>query len=161
MIRNESSFSIHFQFLDLANNKRYFEENFHMNEKQFDKIYTRINHHLRCKRNTRPNDNISPKAKLAMVLEFLASGSHQRHIASVYRVSAALLGRIIDQVCDAICVEFERDAFKTHTTADWLEIASQYYAKWNFPNCLGAIDGKHVPIRRPPNAGSLFFNYKV
>lgn len=152
---------IEFQFLDLASSQKSFEENFHLNENQFDHIYTRIKHHLRCKRNTRPNDKISPKAKLAMVLEFLASGSQQRHIASVYRVSSAVLGRIIDQVCDAICVEFEEDAFKKRTTTEWLEIANQFYAKWNFPNCLGAIDGKHIPIRRPPNAGSLFFNYKV
>jgi len=46
------------------------------------------------------------------------------------------------------------------TTIDYKVKANEFYTKWNFPNCILAIDGKHVRIRCPNNSGSLYFNYK-
>ena len=42
----------------------------------------------------------------------------------------------------------------------WLNIADQFYEKTNFPNCVGAVDGKHIRIRAPNRSGSQYFNYK-
>lgn len=47
-----------------------------------------------------------------------------------------------------------------NTNEEWLQIAEEFYNKWNFPNCIGALDGKHINIRCPINSGSLNFNYK-
>jgi len=46
------------------------------------------------------------------------------------------------------------------TTNDWEIIMNDFNTLWNFPNCCGAIDGKHVIIRCPEKSGSEFFNYK-
>lgn len=39
-------------------------------------------------------------------------------------------------------------------------VALDYSEKWNFPHCLGSIDGKHIRIKCPAKSGSMFFNYK-
>ena len=43
---------------------------------------------------------------------------------------------------------------------DWSRIETGFRLRWDFPNCVGAIDGKHIAIRSPPNSGSLYYNYK-
>lgn len=46
------------------------------------------------------------------------------------------------------------------TTDDWRSIAEGFEERWNFPLCCGAVDGKHVVMKAPPNSGSQFHNYK-
>ena len=43
---------------------------------------------------------------------------------------------------------------------EWLEISKNFEARWNYPHTLGAIDGKHVTIKKPSNAAPYYYNYK-
>jgi len=35
-----------------------------------------------------------------------------------------------------------------------------FYTLSNFPNCCGALDGRHIVVRCPSKSGSEFYNYK-
>jgi hypothetical protein len=43
---------------------------------------------------------------------------------------------------------------------NWLSKTDEFYERTNFPNCLGAVDSKHIRMCEPDSSGSLFFNYK-
>ena len=43
---------------------------------------------------------------------------------------------------------------------DWIRTANEFDERTNFPNCIGAVDGKHIRIRKPNESGSQFFSYK-
>lgn len=40
------------------------------------------------------------------------------------------------------------------------QVASDFKNLWNFDNCLGAMDGKHIVITKSPKNGSFYYNYK-
>jgi len=48
----------------------------------------------------------------------------------------------------------------TKTEQEWLAVAKQYQALWNFSHSMWAIDGKHVVLQCPRNSASEYFSYK-
>lgn len=52
-------------------------------------------------------------------------------------------------------------AMPSPTTEDFKRIEKLMWEKWNIPNCVSSIDGKHVRIKAPPHSGSLFLSIKT
>lgn len=46
------------------------------------------------------------------------------------------------------------------TTEDWIEIANEFERLYNFPRCIGCLDGKHIEITKPEDSGPSYYNYK-
>ena len=68
--------------------------------------------------------------------------------------------RQVHDTCRAIVEQLMNEVMPLPTTEKWKEIIKEFWKRCGFPNCLGAIDGKHVTIQAPANSGSNFFNYK-
>ena len=92
---------------------------------------------------------------------FLATGDSYSTIANSFRVGSSTIVEIIRTTCLALWDVLQPTVMRPPDQKRWLQIASDFEKKWQFPNCCGAIDGKHVVIKAPPKAGSLFLTTKV
>ena len=105
---------------------------------------------------------ISPDERLSVTLRYLVTGDLQTTIALCYRMSPTTVGRIVNETCEVIWNQLLENKYidAPSCSHDWKKIADGFEKRWNFPNCIGAIDGKHVVMQAPPRSGSLFYNYK-
>ena len=67
---------------------------------------------------------------------------------------------IVLETCSCIWDELNGVYVANPSIEEFFSIADTFEKTCGMPNCLGAIDGKHVNITCPPNSGSLYYNYK-
>lgn len=91
---------------------------------------------------------------------YLGSGCDQIDLHLTYRLGHTTIGKILRKVCMAIWECLLPESFPEFTEERWKTVADGFQQYCQFPNCLGAIDGKHVRLRKPKMSGSLFYNYK-
>lgn len=91
---------------------------------------------------------------------FLATGASFRSMSYSFMRGETTIGQIIDEGCSAIWQVLQPQYMKKPSTTDWLQDAEKFLDLWNLPHCIGAIDGKHIRIKKPTNSGSSYFNYK-
>ena len=95
------------------------------------------------------------------LLEIVTSDA-QVTIAASYRMTPVVVGRIINETCQLLWKTLIEKGYLKHPSKieEWKAIAEDFDQYWNFPNCLGALDGKHVVMQAPARSGSMYFNYK-
>lgn len=77
-----------------------------------------------------------------------------------YLLGETTIREIVRDTCDALWECLLPIYMPKMASGDWLKIANEFGDITQFPNCIGAIDGKHIRIKRPNSSGSEFFNYK-
>ncbi|XP_022183145.1 protein ALP1-like [Myzus persicae] len=95
-----------------------------------------------------------------LIVRFFATGESYRSLAFSFRLGFSTTREIVEEVCEVIWKTLRPIYMPKPTKEDWQKISREYKELWNFPNCIGALDGKHINIQRPINGGSAYFNYK-
>ena len=113
------------------------------------------------KKTTNFKEPICPGLRLSITLRYLATGETYRSLCFNFRVPHNTISGIISETCKAIYEEL-RDEFMPcpKSPEEWKQVAEGFSRRWNFHNCVGAMDGKHVRIVAPKKSGSVFYNYK-
>ena len=133
-----------------------------MSRRTFDQLLAKVGPFLRRRRyHSQCRPEIPPAERLALTIRFLATGNSQASLSFNYRLGRSTVCTIVRETCSVIWKVLSPVFVRLPSSEDeWKGISDGFYKQWNFPNCLGAIDGKHVVIQAPKGAGSTFFNYK-
>lgn len=67
---------------------------------------------------------------------------------------------IIKETCKVLWTVLSPLVLPEPTKETLKAIAKENFQRWNMPNCIGSIDGKHIQIQCPKHSGSTYFSYK-
>lgn len=97
---------------------------------------------------------------MVICYRYLASGMTFGDLEYDFHVSRKTVRVIVKETCETIWEELQPKEMPPPTKDMWLQITKDFESLTNYPNCIGAIDGKHIRLNCPPNSGSQCYNYK-
>ena len=104
---------------------------------------------------------ISVEAQLAITLYYLSDEGRFRKVANSFVVGKSSVSIIIRDVCLVLAKYVGPRYIKLPQKVEEVEyLSNSFYRLYGFPQCIGAIDGTHIPIKQPSENGSDFINRK-
>lgn len=93
------------------------------------------------------------------IYRFLSTGETFHSLAFSFRISPSWISKIVKEVFETIKRKM-LFLMPSPTRDTFVSTEKKIRERWNFPNVVGCLDGKHVRIWCPDKSGSLYFNYK-
>eukprot|EP00102_Acyrthosiphon_pisum_P021175 XP_016658385.1 PREDICTED: uncharacterized protein LOC107883237 [Acyrthosiphon pisum] len=101
------------------------------------------------------------KERLTLTIRYLSTGTNFVALQYEFLLGRSTIGTIIRETCSVLWTILQPKEMPDPNNPDkWLEIANQFYIKTNFPNCIRAVEGKHIRCINQKNERTMFFNYK-
>jgi len=88
---------------------------------------------------------------------YLVTGNSISSIAFSFRVGQSTVRNIIKEVCTVISNTLNALYLTVPMEEEWKLIVDEFWNTWQMLNCFGAVDGKHIKIKCPPNFGSCYY----
>ncbi len=98
--------------------------------------------------------------RLAMTLWFLATGADYRTVGHLFGVSKSSVCLISKEVCAKIVSVLLPQYVKFPTGSALSVVVDGFKNQLEFPQCVGAVDGSHIPIVSPHVCPADYYNRK-
>jgi len=113
------------------------------------------------KKNTVMREAISPRDRLSITLRYLATGNSFQDLSYSTRIAPNTLSKLVPETLKAIIKVLGDKVINCPSVSmEWQVVAEKFNALWQFPHCIGALDGKHINFRPSRKEGSMYRNYK-
>ena len=103
---------------------------------------------------------VSVEERVAVTIWKLATNIEYRTLASLFGLGRSTVGKIIVETNHAISTHLLPQYVKIPDGDKLKDIVKGFETCWGFPQAAGAIDGSHIPIIRPDESASDYYNRK-
>ncbi|XP_077972394.1 uncharacterized protein LOC144427295 isoform X1 [Styela clava] len=139
---DKSEFLLAEEILESSNEEKC-HQYFQMQKYQFEYLLDKVESII-SKKVTFWRSAIQAKRRLILTIRYLATGASQLDLSFSFRIGHSTVRTILRETMSALWKALVNEVMPPHTPKKWLEIAEEFNFRWQCPNCIGALDGKHV-----------------
>ena len=137
----------------------WWKENLCMNRDTFAILCNELRPFLQ-RQTTCLREPISVEKRVAVTLWKLATNVEYRTLSNLFGIGKSTVSSIVVETTKAV-VRNLMEKYVYVPQGDLLqEIVRGFETVWGFPQAAGAIDGSHVPIMKPQESASDYYNRK-
>ena len=103
---------------------------------------------------------ITVDRRVAVTVWTLATPCGYRIIGHLFGISRSSMCKIVHETCEAICNVLLQEYIRFPKSDELETTIRRFEQKWGVPQCVGAIDGSHIPVCAPANMHTNYYNRK-
>ena len=134
-------------------------ENFRLSKNTFDYLCTQLTPHLQYQ-DTHLRKAISVKKRVAITIWTLASSAEYRTVSHLFGVGRSTVCEVVHETCRAIVDHLLPKYICFPSCDQQQQYVDNFEDKWGVPQCIGAIDGSHIPVLPPTLCHTDYYNRK-
>ncbi|XP_046854286.1 putative nuclease HARBI1 [Xenia sp. Carnegie-2017] len=135
-------------------------ENFRMSRVSIDRLAEELRPYIQGEK-TIMRSPVDVLTQVAITLYYLSDEGRMRKTANAFGISRQTVSKIVRKVCKAITIHLgPKYVTLPFTEENVQEKVNNFYRAHGFPQCLGAIDGTHIPIKQPQENPTDYINRK-
>ncbi len=133
--------------------------NFRMSRGSFYKLCKELGPYI-VRQITNMRAHVTVETQVA-VTYFLSDGGRMRKTANAFGLATCTVSRIVERVVKAISNTMKNNYLRApKSEEEVMALVSGFSSSHGFPQCIGAVDGTHIPVKKPQENSTDFINRK-